>query len=291
MRPVSRERKDETRGLALVLLSTVGYGTMPILGRLAYADGVGVAQLLFWRFLIATGLFGTASRGRALTLRMRLRLWALGVVFVVNAVAYFLALARIPVSTLSLLIYTYPVIVTLLSALAGIEPLTPRNLLSGALAFCGVALTAGGAAPGEWTGVLLALTSAFVYSCYVVLGMRFARDVRSEVAAQHVAQAALVIYAAWALSAGELRLPPSPRAALAIFVIAAFSTVLALRAFLSGLQRIGPSRAAVLSSFEVIVTIALAVVFLGERLTTTVAGGGLLILGAVALQHFVARRP
>lgn len=277
----------ERRGTLLVLLSAGAYGTMPILARFAYAEGVSVAALLAYRFLFATALFALLRRPGApgLPLRKRLVLWGLGAVFVGNSLCYFLALERVPVSVMTLLLYTYPVLVTLLSALLGLDPLTPRNLGAAFLAFGGAALTAGSVAAVDALGVVLALSTAVIYSVYMVLAVRFARDVSSEQAARHVAQVALVVYASWAAQRGELLLRTTPLAWAALLVIGVVCTVLALRGFLAGLALVGPARAAVLSSSELLVAVVLAVAFLGERPGGRLLLGGSLIVAAVALQR------
>jgi drug/metabolite transporter (DMT)-like permease len=53
---------------------------------------------------------------------------------------------------------------------------------------------------------------------------------------------------------------------------------------------IGPSRASVLSSLEVLVTLVLAFLLLGERLAPQQWAGAALILGAVAFQNAPALR-
>lgn len=277
----------ERRGTLLVLLSAAAYGTMPILARFAYAEGVPVAALLAYRFLFATALFALLRRPKTpgLPLRKRLVLWGLGAVFVGNSLCYFLALERVPVSLMTLLLYTYPVLVTLISALFGLDPLTPRNLGAAALAFSGGAVTAGSLAGADARGVALALSAAAIYSLYMVLAGRFARDVSSEQAARHVAQVALVAYASWAAARNELLLHTTPAAWAALLAIGAVCTVLALRGFLAGLALVGPARAAVLSSFEIVVAVALAVAFLGERPSGRLLLGGVLIVAAVALQR------
>jgi len=186
---------------------------------------------------------------------------------------------------MTLLLYTYPVLVTLLSALLGLDPLTPRNLGAAVLAFSGGALTAGSVAAADALGVLLALATAVIYSVYMVLASRFARDVSSEQAARHVAQVALVAYASWAAERGELLLRATPLAWAALLVIGVVCTVLALRGFLAGLAIVGPARAAVLSSSELVVAVVLAVAFLGERPGGRLLLGGSLIVAAVVLQR------
>lgn len=278
----------ETKGLSLVVGSAVAYGTMPILAKLAYAEGLSTTTLLAYRFVLATALFAAFSwRAPALPWRQRLTLWGLGTVFVGNALLYFSALHYAPAAIVSLILYAYPVIVTLLAPLFGLERLRTRGVLAAVLAFAGCALTAAGtgAAAVGLRGIALTLAAAFVYALYVVLGSRFATGIPTEAAAAHVSQVCAVFFVVAGAVGGGLGVPATPTAWAVVIAIAAVCTVFALRAFLAGLARIGPARAAVASSLEVLVTILLAVVFLGERIGARAMVGGALILGAVALHN------
>jgi drug/metabolite transporter (DMT)-like permease len=133
--------------------------------------------------------------------------------------------------------------------------------------------------------VWLVLTSAFLYSVYMILGSRYAAHLPAEATASHTAQASAALCIPFALVQGEVMLPAEPKAWAAVFAIAALSTVVALRALLSGMARIGPVKAAVLSSFEVVVTLTLAALFLGESLGPRSLAGAGLIVGAVVLQN------
>jgi drug/metabolite transporter (DMT)-like permease len=283
---MAEPRDEQTKGLMLVLLSTVAYGAMPIFGKVAYGAGVKAAPLLAWRFVIATAVFAliASAKSRGLAARDHLRLWGIGIVFVVNALCYFKALETIPASTAAVLVYTYPVIVTVLSGLLGFDRFTLRGLIAAMLAFSGCAFTAG-AVEGAGAGVWLVLLSAFLYSVYMLLGSRFAAHLPAEATASHTAQAAAVFCVPFAFFQGTVWLPASPRAWGSVVAIAAVCTVVALRALLAGMARIGPARAAVLSSFEVVVTLTLAATFLGEKLGPRALAGAALILGAVVLQN------
>lgn len=285
--------KGEARGIALVALSTLAYGVQPIFGKAAYAAGVTPLALLAWRYLIALACMELAERGPRPPFATRVRLWAIGVVFVFNSIAFFMALQALPASVNALLLYIYPVIVALLAALFGIEALTWRSLLAALVAFAGCALTAGGlglsgAVPAH--GIAWALTAAFVYASFVVLSSRFASDVRARVLALHLVEVSAVMCTLLALAGPGLPLPRAPRAVLSIVAMALVSTILSMTAFLAGMALIGPSRAAVLSSLEVIVTLAFAFWLLGERLSTGQWAGAFLILGAVAFQNLGALR-
>jgi drug/metabolite transporter (DMT)-like permease len=274
-------------GLALVLASTVAYGAMPIFAKLAYAHGAGPATILSYRFVMATAIFVLMARGRPrLPLASRLPLWGLGVVFMVNAIVYFKALETTPASVVSVILYTYPVWVTLLSAAAGLEPLTVRSLLTVSMAVGGCAL-AGGARlqSGDTRGVVFSLLASLLYASYIVLSGRFASSLPAEAGARHVAQACAAIAIPWAALDGALAPPRSVQAWAAILAIALVCTIVAFRTFLSGLARVGPVTAALVSSFEVVVTMALAMAFLGERPGRWQFAGAGLILGAVVLQN------
>ena len=261
---------------------------MPILAKLAYQHGVVTGTLLFWRFALAALLFALLARRGPPPWRQRVVLWALGAVFIGNALAYFKALETVPATTVSLVVYTYPVIVMLESALLGLESLTVRGLVSALLAFAGCALTAG-AFRGGGPGIYYALA----YRGHL-------RDLHRPVQPLCAERAR-----------GDGRPAPGPgggggdgpvrlRAGRArdarragglglVLAITILCTVVAMYAFLAGLARVGPGRAAVLSSLEVLVTLVLAYVFLGERLGPRQWAGAVLILGGVVLQNLGRR--
>jgi drug/metabolite transporter (DMT)-like permease len=79
----------------------------------------------------------------------------------------------------------------------------------------------------------------------------------------------------------ELALP-SNAAGWAVGVgIAVVPTMLAISLFMAGLPRVGATRAALLSTWEPVVTVLLAVAILGDRLSWLQVGGGVLVLVAV----------
>jgi drug/metabolite transporter (DMT)-like permease len=291
---VSHAEQGEIRGFGLVALSTLAYGLLPIFGKVAYAAGVGALPLLAWRYLVAAGLLALLVRGPRPPLGKRLRLWGIGGVFVFNSVAYFRALETIPASVTSLVLYTYPMIVTFLAAAAGLERLRLRSVLAATAAFAGCALTAGGVPKGETLpleGIGWALGAAAIYSGYIVLSSRFGAGVPARVLALHLAQVAALVCTGLALLDGGLALPPDPRGWLSVLGIGVVSTVVAMSAFLAGMALVGPTRASLLSSLEVIVTLTLAALVLGERLSAWQWLGAALILGAVAWQNRNVLRP
>jgi drug/metabolite transporter (DMT)-like permease len=279
-----RRHAEDRLGLALVVVSTVAYATLPIFAKIAYAEGLHLSVLLALRFWIAMVFFEVmARRENRLAFSLRLRLWALGALFLVECFAYFKALETLSAAQTALIFYVYPVCVTLLSASLGIEPLTFRGLGAAVLSFAGAALTiAPSEARGEVRGILYALCGAVLYAAFIIAASRFV--VPAQTAARHIAELGALAWTVLAIVHGDLRLPSSTQAWGAILGIAFLCTVVAHAAFLSGLARVGPGRAAVVSSLEVVVTVILAVLVLKEKVGLRPFFGGLLILAAVWLQ-------
>jgi drug/metabolite transporter (DMT)-like permease len=78
-------------------------------------------------------------------------------------------------------------------------------------------------------------------------------------------------------------LPTTYTGWLAIAGIVLIATVIPVVMFLTGLERIGPTNAAMLSTLEPVVTVLLAAWLFQEQLTPVALLGGLLILIAVIL--------
>src|SRR5215471_16404047 len=138
----SRGAPDEARrGDWMVLFSAACFSTMPIFGTLAYAAGVRLVSLLAWRFLLSIvmllGILAISRRFESISGRRILGLLGMGGIYLVMSFLYFSALRLAPVSTLTLLFYTYPAIVTLLAALLLRESVGRRKILALVLAMGG----------------------------------------------------------------------------------------------------------------------------------------------------------
>ncbi|HVF98998.1 MAG TPA: DMT family transporter, partial [Chloroflexia bacterium] len=216
-------------GALMVLLSAVAFGLMPVFAKLAFAQGVNLNTLLAIRFTLAsasiwaiwavagrrtrTGAEVTAGTGASVVLPL-VALGALG--YVGQSFSYFTALNEISASATGLLLYTYPIMVTLLAFLVYREPLTRRKLVALALASVGALLVLGIfssllglGGPGLGTlrpsGVAWALAAAGVYSLYIIAGTRLTRDVSPLFASSLIITSAAVVYVLWGGLAGTLR--------------------------------------------------------------------------------------
>jgi drug/metabolite transporter (DMT)-like permease len=287
-------------GTLMCLASGAAFGAMAVFGKLAYDEGTTVGTLLAVRFALAAVLFwALVAAGRALTelrslggrdLGLALMLGAAG--YAIQAGCYFSALERIDASLLALLLYTFPAIVTVAAVILGREHLTPRRLAALGLACGGGALVVAGAGTGtlDPVGAALGLSAAVVYSTYILVSDGIAGRVSPRVLSALVCTGAAASLLTGSVLLGEFR--PGAVTATGWFwlaCLAAISTVASIALFFAGLRRVGPSNAAILSTIEPVVTVALAFVVFGEQLGPVQLAGGALVLTAVLVLQAAVR--
>ena len=282
-------------GSLFCLLSAAAFGVMAVFGKLAFDAGVGVGELLLVRFGLAAVVLAVVAAGarafRALPREKVVAGLLMGAVgYATQAGLFFLALERMDASMLALLLYTYPAMVTAAAVALGREAATPRRLGALALATAGTVLVLAGAGTGalEPLGTVMALGAAAAYTAYILTGDRVVAGVPPLARAALVTAGATATFLVVALLTGGPDLGFAIEGWLWLGAIALISTVGAIIAFFAGLARVGPSGAAILSTLEPVVTVALAAAAFGEALTAVQLCGGLLVLGAVVVLN--ARR-
>jgi drug/metabolite transporter (DMT)-like permease len=290
------------------LFSAACFGALPIFAKLAYADGVSPATLLLLRFSVAAVLLVgvlvvrpglravTAHEGTARTGRIsrRLVITALGLGalgYATQSSLYFSALDRIAAPMVALVLYTYPVLVTLAAVLLGRDRLTPRRaaaLLASSAGTLLVLLGAGGVG-FDVIGVALAFGAAVTYTVYILVADTVVHRLPPVVLSALVMTGGATALAARALVTGELPLGFGVAGWFWVTCVAVVSTVVAMLAFFAGLRRIGPSATAILSTFEPVVTTVLAASVLQEFLTPVQLVGGAVVLCSVAILQLRSR--
>jgi len=293
-------------GAALCLLSAACFGAMAIFGKLAYDAGVSPAALLLVRFTLAAALLGIVllvrpglrrsasssaggeAAGRPVMTRGRVLAIAVGLGaagYATQASLFFSALQLMDASLLALILYTYPVMVTAVAVLLGRDRLTPRRGAALVTASGGTLLVLLGAGGASFhpLGALLAFASAITYTVYILVADTVVHRLAPVALSALVMTGAAGSLGGRALLTGGVDVDFGWRGWFWLACIAVVSTVVAMLTFLAGLKRTGPSTAAILSTFEPVVTTALATLALGESLTLAQLAGGVLVLSSVAV--------
>lgn len=272
-----------------IVLSAVGYGFIGIFGKRAYAAGLAPGEYLTMRFAIASAVlwaFMLVARRRDLAVSRRrlVACAALGVFgYALFTTLYFHALEGLSASLTSLLLYTFPVIVTLAARVLFKERIGWRRAVALPVVAAGlVLLLRGDVAVASWGAVAFALASAVLYSAYILASSRLLRGVDSLVAGLYIMTAAAVALALVDLPSPERIASFDAGTWGAVLGIAVVSTLGPLVLFLRGLEKLSNAEASILSLVEPLTAVVAASLILGERLAPLQILGGALILGALA---------
>ncbi len=294
-------------GPLLCLLSAAAFGAMAVFAKLGHAAGVSTDALLLLRFTLAALVLGAvlalrpelrsggrdarSTQRRRIPRRVVLTALGLGAIgYATQATLFFSSLERIDASLSALVLYTYPAMVTVAAALLGRERLTRARAVAVLVASGGtlLVLLGAGALQFDPIGVGLAFGAAAVFTAYILVSDTVAHRLAPVPLALLVMVGAAATLSVRALLTGGVDLGFGPAGWLWVACIAVVSTVVAMLTFFAGLRRTGPSTLAILSTFEPVVTAALAASVLGELLTPLQLVGGLLVLASVVI---VQRRP
>jgi drug/metabolite transporter (DMT)-like permease len=286
-------------GAFLCLLSAAAFATLGIFGKLAADAGANTATTLLVRFALAglmfallLGVTGRWAGMRRLPRRVVLTGLGLGAFgYSLQSGLFFAAIDRLDVSMVVLILYTYPAFVTVAAIALGRTQASLRAGVALTVASAGLVLVllAGGSGGFELVGALLALGASLTYTTYILVSDTVIGDVDPFAFALLVLLGATATFTVVGLGTGSVELALSGDAWLWLVLIALISTVVAVSAFFAGLRRVGPSEAAILSTFEPPVTVVLAFLVLGERLTLPQLAGGALVLAAVILLQLSPR--
>jgi len=273
-------------GVFLILISGISFGAAAIFARFAYEAGTDPITLLFLRF-------GIASIGMILMMLVRrlplprgqillglVLMGALG--YVGQSFCYFTALTLVSAGLVALLLYLYPAIVTVLAMLILKDPISKWKTLALLFALIGTVLTIGPVGGGQPLGIVLGLGAAFIYSIYILVGSKITKPGTAIQSSTVIITSAAVVFGVLIAIRGA-SFPTTFFGWSSASALALISTVLAIVTFLAGLERVGPTNAATLSTIEPVVTVVLAALILDESITPLRILGGLMILLAVII--------
>jgi drug/metabolite transporter (DMT)-like permease len=207
---------------------------------------------------------------------------------VANQIAFSYSIRLAKASTVALVFGTLPILISLMSQLAGFEKLRRRHWLATAVSFVGVALVALGASGGleaSAGGILLALvttTSFAAYSVAIVPVMRHHSPlVVSAVSCLIGAVLLGAVSAPWL--AGQAWGEPPAFAWSALLYSALAAIVLGNVFWSTAIRRVGAGRSALYANLQPFLGAVFAVLVLSEGLGALQLVGGLVIASGIVL--------
>ncbi|HEY7689502.1 MAG TPA: DMT family transporter [Dongiaceae bacterium] len=282
-------------GVALAVASILAFSVRPVMIKIAYSYVTDPVTLLALRmlfsmpFLLAAAWWLTRGTRAYMTGRDMIAVFLLGCLgYYLASFLDFLGLQYVTAGVGRLILFVYPTIVVLLSALFLKKPPTRRDLVALAITYAGVALVVSRFADGENAnfilGALLVFGSAIAYAVYLVIGSHVVHRVGSMRFAAYATSVAgmlaiLQFFALRPMTALDL---PWQVYGLAI-LIAVVSTVIPIFMTAEALKRIGANDVAMIGALGPVSAIFLGYIGLDETLTLMQMAGAALVLAGVLL--------
>lgn len=293
---------DRKTSLVAVVVSAACFSTLGILTELAYRQGAQPLPLLAWRFALVALLMGGYQllRDPGVLVAGLQDIWryvALALAgYGASSICFFFALKQASPAIVAVLLYTYPAMVSVLSAVFFKERFTSQRIVALLLSFVGCALVLGvltTSAAASPLGILLGLGAALGYSLFNLLSYRWLPG-RSRLVLQTYTfgLSAIVIGLLTLVTGGSLSVSAwTPTLWGYVALIVVVPTLLAVTLYLNGIRHLGPAQAAIVSTAEPLFTIVFAWMVLGDRLTPIQLAGALLVVGGVVAAEWGPPRP
>ena len=276
--------------------------------------------MLFWRFLIALPFFALIlaltrsfpQKKAAFTQAVALGFVCIGI----EASLYFLTIEHLGASLTAVIFYLYPAFVAIFSTLFLKEKQSVLRWGCIALSLVGCVLAMNlypGLGPKvaaipdpspkpaiDLPGICFGLLTAICYAGYLLLGSRISKNENPLTVSAGIslgsffaftlltlielpAKLAVTLPTPSSFDWGGIKIPHTVIEVFAILGMAVIATVLPFSTLYAGMRKVGATRAALLSTLEMVFTIILAACFFGEKLTLVQGGGAFLILLSVLL--------
>jgi drug/metabolite transporter (DMT)-like permease len=283
-------------GVLFALTGTIAFAFRPVLIKLGYsAHPVSATTLLFLRMTLSLPFFlamAWSLRGAApIARRDWIGIAALGFLgYYLASLLDFLGLQYVSAGLGRLIMFLYPTLVVLLSALFLGKLPTRREVAALAITYAGIALvlTEQLAASPEHRmflfGVLLVFSSSTCYAVYLVAGSQLVRRVgslRFTAYTMIISTLPAVVQFALLESPAALELPRQVWGYVAVLAVGC--TVIPVFLVAEALKRIGANHFALIGALGPVTTVLADFGLLGGALTSVQVGGGALVILGVLL--------
>jgi len=282
----------------VVVASAACFATLGILTQWAFAHGAEPMSLLAVRFAAAAIVMGVVQAVRdpkalRVTRGDLLRFLGLSLTgYGAASLCYSYAVREIGASVTTVLLYTYPALVSIIGWLFLRETFPPKRVVAVVMTFVGCALVANVFAAGSAVttrGFALGMGAALGYAVFNVLSYHsLGRSPKLTIMAYTFAFSAIGLGAVAAAN-GTLGTVAAwdPFAWGTVALMVAVPTFAAVMLYLAGIARMGAAQAAVVSTLELPFTVMFAALaFPLERLTPVQLLGAAIVLGGVVMAEW-----
>jgi len=280
-------------GIALLLAIAVVFGSNHIAARVAFDHGTNVTTAVAFRSagtaLFVLGLLLANGVSLALPAATRGRAVLIGLILAVQSYCLYSAVAVIPVALALLAFQTFPMVLALMSWVAGGEHPSRRLLLAMPVALFGLALALdvygkSGDIAGRWSeigaGVLWATGASVSFASVLFFTTKWLPAVDGRLRSFMIMSVVAVVTIAGGALADDFRLPVDNTGWVALVLLAAFYGT-AITSLFVVLPRLGAVNNSVVLNFEPIAVLAIAWMVLDQKVAPLQVLGAFIVVGAI----------
>ena len=272
-------------GVIYAFIAAFGLGAVTSQAKLVYADGGDAMTMMFWRFAISIILIGLLLLIRRQTFVVnkehRTSVFLIGFIWSGAMICYLKSVETISVSLAVLILYSYPILVLLISMFSGKIKISGMVIFIFFMAFIGIAMMLGGGdIRASWIGITFAALAASGAAYTFISGSKIAPKLNPITLTFWVNATGFIMVIP--LMQNQLNMPDSTPG-LIYLGGATMCYIIAILCQFQSLSFIPAAKAAFIFNLEPFVSIMLAVTVLGEHLTTIQWTGAGIVLAVLFL--------
>lgn len=280
-------------GTLEIIIGSIGFGFLGVFGKLAFQNDLTIGELLTYRFSLAAILLavGLLVINRQLLVFSKKQIFIsslLGIFgYAIFASLYFTAIKGLSIPLAAMLLYTYPVFVSLFQHFIKKDHLSKKEWICLLGVLVGLSFLLWGEVQiKSWWFVIAGIGSAVTYAVYILVSAHYQRGVKPITSSFYVILSAAIALAI--LHRPDFSRVPTltPTQLFIVLGIAIICTIGPLTFILAGLQKLSEAQAALISTVEPVTATFASVILLNETMTVAQIFGAISILTSLAYLQF-----
>ncbi len=281
-------------GVLILVIANIGFSSKAVLIKLMYQYHIDTISVISLRMVFSLPFFIVIAlylAQKADNVRLSQKDWltisGLGILsYYVSSMLDFLGLQYVSAGVERLILFTYPTMVVMLSAVFLKKKITPPQYFALLLTYIGVAIIFIGEVglrlqKDFWRGAMYIFTCAFTYSLFVIGTGQMVQRIGSVKFSCYAMMAATVpcLIQSYAYNGVDIFHYPKEIYYLTVW-LTIIATVIPIFLIVEGIRLVGASNSSIIGFSGPVATIILAYFLLGEHITALqLLGTGVVLLG------------
>ena len=278
------------KGYMLGVIGSACYGLNPLFALPLYQKGLTPDSVLFYRYFFAILFLAILIKyhGQSFTLKRNeiLPLAIMGILFSISSLTLFMSYNYMDAGIASTILFLYPIMVAVISAVVFREKLSLMTIIAIALAFWGISLLNenGSGKSLNMIGLSLVVLSALSYAIYLIgVNRSVLKSMPTEKLTFYSILFGISIYLIRLNCLTDLQPLTSPFMWMNAIGLALLPTVISLSTITASIHLIGSTPTSILGALEPVTALVCGVLVFGEVLTFKNIIGILMVLSAVTV--------